>query len=185
MRPALTIFAFYLLAAPAVAQGTVDQAAAKRLLFDGRDSQLAIVQVPFLTETDIATLQAMPQAAQLKYYGALAADPTKGLQSDATQAAFNFHTLEAARAAALRACGAGCVIVAEVRPRGYAPGRALSLNQDATRAIEGRAFRRAGSDPAVAISPATGSWGLGGTPGEAVGKCAAQGASDCNVAVTR
>lgn len=173
------------LALPALAQGPVDRDTAKRSLFDTRNVQMAITRHAFLTEADIAALQAMPQVAQLRYYGALAANPRQGLQSEATQAAFNFHTPEAARAAALRACGSGCVVVAEIRPRDFAPGRALTLNQDASVAVAGRAFGRAGRDAALAISPSTGAWGLGDGAGAAVATCAALGAGDCAVAVTR
>lgn len=167
----------------ATAQTVPDQATAKRLLFSTRSAQVAIVQEPFLTAADIATLQEMPKVAQLKYYGALAADPAQGLQSEATRGAFNFHSIDAARAAALSGCGRTCVIIAEIRPRNYEAGRPLTLNQDATAAVDGRDFARAGADAALAVSPSTGAWGLGSGGPAAVATCAAQGASDCSVAV--
>lgn len=163
----------------------VDRDTARAQLFDAKGAQVAVIRQPFLTDADVATLQAMPQVAQLNYYGALAAHPDDGFQSERTRGAFNFHSLGEARAAALSACGAGCVLVAEIRPRGFAEGRSLTLNQDATRAVTTRAFRRAGRDATVAISRSTGAWGLGNGAVEAVGTCAAQGARDCEVAVTR
>ena len=169
--------------APAAAQASITQAEARAQLFDARRTQVAIVRQPFLSEADIATLQALPQAAQLDYYGALAVDPAQGLQGDRARGAFNFHSPEAARAAALSGCGAGCVVVAEIRPRDFVDGRALTLNQGATRAVAGRALGRAGGT--LAISDATGAFGLGEGATAAVAACAAGGATDCRVAVQR
>ena len=182
IRATLTIL--LALTGAATAQ-SVDRDTARAQLFDADGVQVAIIRQPFLTETDISTLQAMPQVAQLNYYGALAANPASGFQSEATRGAFNFHSIEQARAAALSACGAGCVLVAEIRPRGYQDGRRLTLNQDATRAVTTRAFNRAGRDAAVAISRSTGSWGLGNGAADAINTCAGQGARDCEVAVGR
>lgn len=180
-----TLFALLALtAAPlAHAQQVPDQATAKRLLFPTRNAQMVVVRQPFLSDADIATLQEMPKVAQLKYYGALAADPAQGLQSEATRGAFNFHSIEAARAAALSGCGSSCLIVAEIRPRNYEDGRPLTLNQDASKAVDGRDFSRAGTDAALAVSPSTGAWGLGSGGQAAVATCAAKGARDCEVAV--
>ncbi len=178
-----TLLALMTLSAAATAQQVPDQATAKRLLFSARGAQLAIVQEPFLSEADIATLRELPKIAQMKYYGALAVDPAQGLQSQATRGAFNFHSIEAARAAAISGCGASCRIVAEIRPRGYAEGRALTLNQDASGAVEGRNFGRAGADAALAVSPSTGAWGLGSGGQAAIATCETEGAGDCEVAV--
>lgn len=179
-----TLLALMMLTATAAgAQQVYDQATAKRLLFSSRGAQLAIVQEPFLSDADIATLRELPGIAELKYYGALAVDPAQGLQSQATRGAFSFHSVEAARAAAIAACGRTCRIVAEIRPRGYEEGRALTLNQDASRTIEGRDFGRAGADAALAASPSTGAWGLGSDGEVAIATCAAEGAADCTVAV--
>ena len=175
---------------PATAQ-TLDRAAARAQLFDADGVGVRVVGQPFLTDADIATLGALPQAATLQYYGALAAPPSEGLQSEATRGAFNYHSIAAARAAARAGCdaardgGTACAVVAEIVPRGYAPGRGFSLNQDATRAVTTRAFPRAGSDAAIAISRSTGAWGLGDGAAEAIARCAAEGAADCSVAVTR
>lgn len=190
MRPARPLLALILAAtlpvaapAPAAAQGVADQGQARAQLFDTRRTQVAIVRHPFLSQADIATLQALPQAAQLNYYGALAVDPRLGLQSETARGAFNFHSPEAARAAAIAGCGPTCVVVAEIRPRDFAEGRALTLNQDASRAVEGRSLGRGGGT--LAVSPSTGAWGLGDGAAAAVASCAAAGGSDCRVAVAR
>ena len=188
MRPAppfLALAALLLPLAPmpAAAQAVATEAQARSQLFDTRRTQVAIVRHPFLTGADVATLQALPQAAQLDYYGALAVDPAQGLEGDRARGAFNFHSPEAARAAALSGCGAGCVVVAEIRPRDYAPGRPFSLNQAASRAVEGRALGRGGGT--LAISPSTGAWGLGEGGPAAVAACTRAGGPDCRVAVQR
>ncbi|SDZ38856.1 hypothetical protein SAMN05444004_112111 [Jannaschia faecimaris] len=179
------LFTLLALSLPATAQTVPDQATAKRELFDTRGAQVVATAHDFLTEADFATLQALPKVAQLKYYGAMAAHPPSGLQSERTQGAFNFHSVEAARAAALRTCGRGCVIVADIVPRGYRPGRSLTLNQDASRAVDGRDFRRAGPNATLAISEETGAWALGDGGSAALATCAARGARDCVVAVSR
>lgn len=184
-RLLLASAALALLTLPATAQTVPDQAEAKRQIFDTRGATVAIVAHPFLSDADVATLRALPDVAQLKYYGAMAANPADGLQSERTRGAFNFHSIETARAAAVAGCGAGCVVVAEIRPRGYQDGRALTLNQDASGAVDGRDFRRAGPDAALAISRSTGAWGLGDGAQAAIATCAAAGARDCELAVSR
>ncbi|MEM8823546.1 MAG: 5-aminolevulic acid synthase [Pseudomonadota bacterium] len=177
-----------LTALPATAQDLPNRDAARGLLFDARGSNIVVIRHDFLSDLDIATLQQMPQVAELKYYGALAAAPAEGLQSEASRGAFNFHSPDAARRAALADCdgargpGPACVIVAEIRPRDWEDGRTLTLNQDATRAVNGRAFRRAGRAAALAISPSTGDWGLGDGAEAAISAC---GAADCAVVVAR
>ena len=172
-------------ALPAVAQQVPDQATAKRMLFSTRNSQIVITRQPFLSAADLVTLRRMPKVEELKYDGALAASPAEGLHSAQTRGAFNFHSIEDARAAALSGCGASCVLVAEIYPRRYQPGRPLTLSQDASRIVKGRDFRRAGANAALAISAATGAWGLGDGGAAATASCAAKGARDCEVAVSR
>ena len=179
-------------ALPALAQEVPDQRAAKGQLFGTRGSEIAVYPHAFLSEVDVKTLQAMPKVAGLKYYGALAAAPAAGLQHEASTGAFNYHSVESAREAAIAGCnakrpgGAACVIVAEVLPRRYEAGRALTLNQDASAAVDGREFGRAGPDAALAISLSTGSWGLGNGAEAAIAACAASaGAGDCVLAVAK
>ncbi|MEM7641738.1 MAG: 5-aminolevulic acid synthase [Pseudomonadota bacterium] len=174
------------MALPAAAQTVPDRAAARDMLFDTRGVDLIVTAHSFLSDLDIATLQQMPQVMQLKYYGALAVPPAEGLRSEAARGAFNYHSPDAARRAALTDCdgaksgGAACVIVADIRPRGWQAGRPLTLNQDATDAVRGRAFRRAGRAAALAVSPSTGQWGLADGPAAAIAEC---GVEDCVVAV--
>lgn len=180
-----------LTATSAFAQDVPDRNAARDMLFGTRNADIAIIRQDFLSEADLATLQQLPQVAQLKYYGAMAAAPAEGLQSETTQGAFNFHSLEAARAAAIAACndarsgGPTCVTIAEIRPRNFEPGRSLTLSQDASRAVTGRDLRSAGPDGRLAISAATGFWAVGDGAEAALAACSAQGASDCEIAVAR
>lgn len=179
------------LTVPGVAQQVLDQSTAKRQLFGTRNSDLTVVPQPSLSELDEATLKEMPRLASLQYYGALAIDPSVGLQNEASTGAFNYHSLEAARGAAVDGCSAkrsgtdACVIVAEVTPRRYQAGRTFTLSQDASRAVNGRDFGRAGRDAALAISSGTGSWGLGDGEEAAVAACAVSGASDCTIVVAK
>lgn len=180
-----------LTATPVLAQDLPDQGAAKRLLFSTRNSTITVLPQPFLAAEDIAALEAMPKVAGLKYYGALAAAPNAGLQAETSTGAFNYHSLDAARKAAVAGCdakrsgGASCVVVAEVTPRNYQDGRALTLSQDASAVVSGRDFRRAGSNATLAISPSSGSWGLGDGSAAAIATCAASGARDCEAVVAR
>ncbi|CTQ50948.1 hypothetical protein [Jannaschia donghaensis] len=179
------LLALTTLTLPAAAQTVPDQDAAKRLLFDTRGAQVAVLRHGFMSDADVTTLQALPEVAQLKYYGAMAAHPDEGIQAERTRGAFNFHSIDQARAAALSGCGSGCVVIAEILPRRYEAGRALTLNQDASKVVTGRDFTRAGTDAALAISPSTGGWGIGNGEQAAVATCAAAGARDCAVAVGR
>lgn len=189
MRRTIIAAVMGVVAQGASAQTALTAAQARDQLFDGGGSVLVVQDAAtFLSETDRATLRAMPRVAELKYYGALAAAPASGLTSDATTGAFNFHSVAEARAAALRGCearragGPACQIVADVVPRGYRPGRAASLNQDATGAVQGRSLARSGGH--LAASASTGAWGLGADDRAAVSACRqGGGAADCTVVV--
>ena len=114
------------------------------------------------------------------YYAAIAISPDEGLMSEATVAAANYHTVEAASAVALSECNAkkqgaaDCVVVALVRPEGW-QAQPLQLSSDATAALADYA------GGAMAVSAATGSWGLGDTPEAAVAACVDRNAAatDC------
>lgn len=161
-------------------------AAARDALFGPR-ATLSIQGHAFLSDRDIATIRQMPQVTQLKYYGAMAAAPEAGFAAEATTGAFGFHDLDTARRAALRGCeerragGAPCVIVVDVVPRGYAPGRALTLSQDASAAVRGGVLREAGGT--MAASRSTGAFGVGADSASAVAACAGGGAGDCAVVI--
>ncbi|MEL6585153.1 MAG: 5-aminolevulic acid synthase [Pseudomonadota bacterium] len=169
----------------------MDQGTAKGHLFGTRGATVSVQPHGFLSDADVATLQAMPQVATLKYYGALAVAPDLGLQAETSTGAFNYHSIDAARQAAMAGCnakrrsGSPCVVVADILPRRYQAGRPLTLSQDASEAVNGRQFRRTGRDAALAISPSSGAWGLRDGGAAALASCAANGATDCQLVVTR
>lgn len=157
------------------------------------DSARAMLFAPKAAEVELTAPDALPkdQAKVLKmvaqdqlYYAAIALSPDEGLMSEATVAAANYHDVDSAARAAIAECNAkktgatDCVVVALVRPEGWAPAP-LQLSSDATADFANYA------GGAVAISPATGAWGMGASPDEALATCAAKSdlATDCAVAV--
>lgn len=167
------------LSLPAAAQ-TVTGDAAQALLYPPRGAEVEIT--PDVLPRDDARMLEMVARDQ-PYYAAIAISPDEGLMSEATMAAANHHTVEAAAAAALAQCNAkkagaaDCVIAAVVRPEGW-EARPLQLSSSATEDF-------ANYSGALAISAVTGSWGIGNSPEEAVAACEAkqQGATDCAVAI--
>lgn len=166
---------------PALAQSiTGDEAAS--LLFAPAPAEVEINGQGVLAK-DEAKMLAMVAQDQ-PYYAAIAISPDEGLMSEATIAAANHHTIEAASTAALGECNAkkkgaaDCVIVALVRPEGW-EARPLQLSMSATTDFANY------TGGALAISAATGAWGLGASRDEAVAACAAkqQAATDCTVAI--
>ncbi|MDT8855893.1 5-aminolevulic acid synthase [Paracoccaceae bacterium Fryx2] len=178
-----------LLAAGAASAGPIDGKGAQAMLFEAKGAEVRMIAQPFLTEADAKILAVV--GAQQPYYGAIAVSPEDGLMFDATVAAANHHSTEAASAAALAGCdakrkgAARCVVVALIRPAGWV-ARPLQLSSDAT---EG--FRKAykGSGPrAMAVSLSTGLWGIASgpdAPAAALAACAAKGAKadDCALAI--
>ena len=148
-----------------------------------------------LTEKEGATIKTLiplieqQTGTKAKFYGALAYAPDEGLISNALQGAFNYHSVEAADAAALAACsaaktGAGaCSIAARILPPGY-QRRAISLSLDATQAFFDK-YRPATGNKYFAISRSTGAWALGPSEGGALSACTrdARGANDCAILV--
>ncbi len=168
-------------AVPVVAQSvTGNQAAA--LLFAPAPAEVEIDGRGVLAKDEARMLGMV--AKDQPYYAAIAISPDEGLMSQATIAAANHHSIEAATAVALAECNAkksgaaACVIVAVVRPEGW-EARPLQLSRAAT---EDFANYKGG---ALAISGATGAWGMGASADEAVAACAAkqQAATDCAVAI--
>jgi len=119
------------------------------------------------------------------YYGAIAISPAEGLMADATVAAANHHSVEAASRVALAECDAKrtgavpCVLAALIRPEGWEP-RMLQMSAEATAGFREGYPRRGG---AMAVSPSTGAWGIAGGAQDAVNACAAKNnaAGDCTV----
>ncbi|MBA4353040.1 MAG: 5-aminolevulic acid synthase [Rhodobacter sp.] len=166
---------------PALAQSVTGDEAAS-LLFAPAPAAVEIDGQGVLAK-DEAKMLAMVAQDQ-PYYAAIAISPDEGLMSEATIAAANHHTIEAASAAALGECNAkkkgaaDCVIVAFVRPDGW-EARPLQLSMAATQDFANY------SGGALAISAATGAWGMGGSADEAVAACVAkqEAATDCTVAI--
>jgi hypothetical protein len=166
----------------------VDGKAAKKALFPATGASVQVMKQAFLSDDQAKILGAV--AGEQPYYGAIAVSPDEGLMSEATIAAANYHSVEAASAAAAAGCDAArkgaapCVIVALVRPKGW-EARPLQLSADAT-----AAFRKdyEGKGAALAVSAGTGAWGMAkgkGAAEAAVAACAAKltGANDCAVVV--
>lgn len=171
----------------AMAQG-VDGAAAGQALFSPKDVGVEVVKHGFLLQEQLQILASV--AADQPYYGAIAVSPDEGLMSEATVAAANYHSVEAASAAALGGCdaarkGAGaCVIVAYIRPKGW-QARSVQLSADATRAFS---KDYGGKGAALAVSAGTGTWAMakGATASEAaIAACGAKltGPNDCTVVI--
>ena len=142
---------------------------------------------PKLAE-DQARLLATVASGQ-PYYGAIAFSPDEGIMVEATVAAVNHHSVEAAEAAALRDCDAKrkgatpCAVVVVLRPDGW-EARTFQVSQAATEALR-KDYGRNGPR-AMAVSASTGAFGLGAGEGAgevAVIACAAAGATDCAVVV--
>lgn len=151
-----------LLASGAVAQET-SGADVKKMLFKTGAAEVEILPQPFLPE-DQAAILAQVGATQ-PYYGAIAISPDEGLMVEATVAAANHHSTEAASAAAVAACEAKrkgatpCAVVALIRPEGWKQ-QAVQLSSGATEAF-GKEYFKAKDAKAFAVSPATGSFGVG------------------------
>ena len=113
-----TAFAALALLAPLpLAAQTVTGDAAAAMLFAPQPAEVEIVKD--VLPKDQAKMLAMVAKDQ-PYYAAIAISPDEGLMSEATMAAANHHTVEAAVAAALAQCNAkkagatDCVIAATV-----------------------------------------------------------------------
>ncbi|WP_241250576.1 DUF4189 domain-containing protein [Paragemmobacter kunshanensis] len=179
-RSAMMVPFLLLSAGPALSQAVTGDAAAA-LLFPPAPAEVEINGQGVLPK-DQAKMLAMVAKDQ-PYYAAIAISPDEGLMSEATIAAANHHTIEAASTAALAECNAkkkgaaDCVIVAQVRPEGW-EARPLQLSASATADFQNYSG-------ALAISALTGSWGLGATAEEAVAACTAkqEAATDCTVAI--
>ena len=166
----------------------IGSAAARKAVYPARTA-LAIVLRPHpKLAADQATLLSQVASGQ-PYYGAIAFSPGEGIMVEATVAAVNHHSVEAAEAAALRDCNAkrkgkeACAVAVVLRPDGWA-ARAFQVSQAATEALR-KDYGRTGPR-ALAVSHATGAFGLGAGEGAAetaVIACATAGATDCAVAV--
>lgn len=187
MTRSMTIsFLAMILGAGALQAEPVTGEAAKALLFAPKPSAVQMLPQDVLSDSDVATLK-MVGGGQ-PYFGAIAISPAEGLMSEATVAAVNHHSAEAAETAALRDCesrrkgDAACIVVGLITPEGWEK-RDLQLSADATAAFA-ELYKTPG---AVAISPATGNFAisLGDDAGEsAIGACEEKAKSgDCMVVI--
>lgn len=178
----LSLGALALTATASLAQ-PIDAGTAAGMVYPPKASQVEMLPTDALKKKEAKVLGMV--AADQPYYAAIAISPDEGLMSEATVAAANYHDVESASAAALAECNAkkkgaaGCVVVALVRPEGW-QAQPLQLSSDAS-----AGFGAAGGG-AVAISAATGSWGVGADGDAAVAACTERNAAaaDCTVVIT-
>ncbi|MEO1239030.1 MAG: 5-aminolevulic acid synthase [Pseudomonadota bacterium] len=125
----------------------------------------------------------------VQYYGAFAISPDEGFQAESSQSALNYHSVAAADRAALSACNAkrkpgsrACVLAARILPESYS-AQALTLSTRATSAFR-QVYQRARAPKALAISAATGAFGVG-SPEAALQTCQreAGGINDCEIVI--
>lgn len=175
------------MASGALAQ-PISGAEARKALWPAK-AGLAIVLRPHAKlPQDQAQLLATVAGGQ-PYYGAIAFSPDEGIMVEATVAAVNHHTVEAAEAAALRDCNARkkgaapCAVAVVLRPDGW-QARPFQVSQAASEALR-KDYGRSGAR-AMAVSAQTGAFGLGAGEGAAeaaLAACAKGGAGDCTVVV--
>lgn len=159
--------------------------AAKKMLFAPLKAEVQILPAAGLPRDQAAILQSVG-AAQL-YYGAIAISPEKGLMSETTVAAANYHDVAAAAVAALAGCNAAkpgkkdCVVAAVIRPKGW-KDKGLSLSSAATAGFKAD-YPATGA--ALAISAGSGAWGIGADAAEAIAACVRRNlaAPDCAVVI--
>lgn len=186
----LSTVALLTLAVPlAAAAEPVDTRTARDQLYRNDRVEVVRYSTAGLSDDEIEVLTVVAQSQ--KYYAALAFAPEAGIMAEPTVMSANYHTIEAARGAALQTCnerrsgGASCVIALEVRPQGWEP-RDFQLSADATTEFNDD-YRRGGGTRAFAISASSGSWGIGrGESAQHDAVAACQGdteVSDCAVVI--
>ncbi|GAB4268259.1 MAG: hypothetical protein Kow0013_18950 [Pararhodobacter sp.] len=184
--PALMLGA--LLAAPGFAD-PIDAETAGAALFRPDRVEVVRYDMSGLSEDDVNMLTTLAQTQ--RYYAALAYAPDAGIMAEPTVLSANFHSVEAARGAALQGCnarrsgGAACRIAIEVRPQGW-EARDFQMSADATQAFNEQ-YRRARGPRAMAISASSGQWGIGrgdAASEDALAACRGEaGVSDCAVVI--
>lgn len=182
------LVAALIFAVPAVGVAQVlNSNQAGRALFPVRGSTVVVAQGLAQRDQTIARtlvdLLEKQQGEPIRYYFSIAYSPADGWASESLQSANNFHSVQAADAAAIRACDASkssgsCEIAARVVPKGYKPSD-LTMSVSATDEYRKR-YRRASKPKAMAISPASGAWGIGSGDASAVSAC---GVTDCVVVI--
>ena len=172
----------------AVAQQAVSSAEARKMLFREGGRSVSVAEVEFLGAAERRALEQYGE--QFDYYGAMAVSPGDPASSGSAVALANYHSPEAAEAAALAGCearrqtGDPCVIIATIGPRRFEP-RALTLSVQATAAFNDE-YRKLDAPKAFAVSPSTGAWAFArGDGARALDQCAAKagGAGDCRIVI--
>ncbi|RLJ41559.1 hypothetical protein BCF46_2519 [Litoreibacter meonggei] len=163
---------------------------ARKALPKGNRTVAELPDASFLDEKQQAIVLSLKDS--IPYFGALALSPDEGLFVEWLNASGQHHSIEAARAAALKHCdsnkkasSAKCVVVLEVSPKGAKSNAPLSLSAEAAAALRGN-YRKLKAPKAFAISPSQGTYGIAGGDGaRALAACAKSGAGakDCVVAV--
>jgi hypothetical protein len=178
------------LAGPHAAAQTLTEAQARDQVASPRGSRILVADLDFLN--DQAKRQIEAAAEQFPYYAALVLSPGDPAENQSGLTVANYHSPQVATEIALSTCnarrtsGAPCVVVAQVVPRRYEPGR-LTLSKEATEALRGE-FRRLDSPKAFAISPGTGRYAMARGDGtRALSACNARaaeaGEADCRIVV--
>lgn len=175
------------LTAPALAE-PLKAADARKALPGGKGVAVEMIAHPKLPADQAKVLEMVAQGQA--HFGAVAFSPDDGLMSEATVAAVDFHSTEAAAKAAAADCDAkrkgraACAVVALIRPAGWKPG-ALQMSAAAAEAFRkdyGRSGKRA-----MALSAGSGKFGLGKGDGaqiQALAACnAGTAGADCVLAV--
>ena len=144
----------------ALAQPMTGKAVAP-LLFAATGAEVELLPAPFLPPDQAELLKTV--GVSQPYYGAIAVSPDEGIMVEATVAAANHHSTEAASVAALAACEARrkgatpCAVVALIRPAGWKE-QPFQLSSGAT--ADFADYARIRRDKAFAVSPSTGAWGM-------------------------
>lgn len=186
---ASVVAAGLMLCAGAAAAEPLTGKEARSMLFAPGKADVEMLAGADLPDDQMALLKTV--GAQQAYYGAIAISPDEGIMAEATVAAANYHSTEAASAAALAGCDAKrtgatpCAVVALIRPAKW-KAEPLALSAAATEAFRKDYGRR--GPRALAVSARTGGWGLGqgeGAADAALAACATSGggARDCALAV--
>ncbi len=143
----------------ALAQPMTGEAVAP-LLYAATGAEVELLPAPFLAPDQAEMLKTV--GLSQPYYGAIAMSPDEGILAEATVAAANHHSTEAASVAALAACEAkrkgtaACAVVALIRPAGWKE-QPIQLSSSAT--ADFAEYARIRRDKAFAVSPSTGAWG--------------------------
>ena len=170
----------------ALAQPMTGKAVAP-LLFAATGAEVELLPAPFLPPDQAELLKTV--GVSQPYYGAIAVSPDEGIMVEATVAAANHHSTEAASTAALAACearrkgAAPCAVVALIRPAGW---KEQPFQLSATATAEFAGYAKIRRDKAFAVSPSTGAWGMAkgrDAAVKAVADCAGKevAAADCVV----